>query len=57
MQAQYLILILASFFISFHSHATYQVTIEPKEGEAFSRAEYTLWIPEGLDRVQHIILH
>jgi pimeloyl-ACP methyl ester carboxylesterase len=57
MKAWYLILTLTSLLISLHCQATYQVTIEPQAGEAFARAEYTLWIPEGLDQIQRIILH
>ncbi|WP_424582691.1 hypothetical protein [Tunicatimonas sp.] len=39
------------------SQDTYQVKIYPEAGEAFAHAEYTLWVPEGLDEVQRIILH
>lgn len=57
MKVPYLFLTLASLLVSLRGYATYQVTIEPQEGEAFARAEYTLWIPEGLEQVQQIILH
>ena len=36
---------------------TYRVDIKPQAGEAFARAEYTLWIPEGVSQIQRIILH
>ncbi len=57
MKAHYLIITLACLIVSLDSYATYKVVIKPQEGEAFARAEYTLWIPEGLDQVQRIILH
>ena len=36
--------------------ATYRVSIKPQGDEAFARAEYVLWIPEGV-QIQRIILH
>ena len=57
MKVYYLIAAITSLFAYPESQATYHVKIEPQKGEAFVRAEYTLWIPEGLDQVQRIILH
>lgn len=57
MKAHYLIAAIASLLTCLECRATYHVSIQPQEGEAFARADYTLWIPEGLDQVRRIILH
>ena len=35
----------------------YEVVIAPQANDSFATAEYTLWIPEGVDRVDRILLH
>ncbi|MEM9829725.1 MAG: hypothetical protein AAF944_03765 [Bacteroidota bacterium] len=51
------VIIAVSMATNVVGQSTYQIEIKPQEEEAFSRAEYTLWIPAGLDQVQRIILH
>lgn len=58
MKVTCLIAVVTSLLTYFESSATtYRVDIKPRAGEAFARAEYTLWIPEGVDQIQRIILH
>lgn len=60
MKTNYLILCLVnllSFFSTYAQCDTYGLTIEPLSNEKFSTAEYTLWIPKGVEKVQRIILH
>ena len=35
----------------------YKVDIEPLSNEKFKQAEYSIWIPENLDKIERIILH
>ena len=51
------LLVVLGFSVNLFCQDTFFTKVNPEEDEAFARAEYTLWIPQGLDRVKRVILH
>ena len=52
-----ILLFLLTSTIAATQGSTHRVEIEPIGNEQFAGAAYTIWVPEGLEKVERIILH